>query len=75
MVTLVRLTLQSDRTAQQDDAIWQVALFTLRRLLSTLSQARHDSAWDPADLALSRAHYFVPLLARQAPEFAVVLEP
>lgn len=65
MVTLVRLTLSDPRTSQADDAIWQLAVFNLRRFLSTLSRTRDDAEWDPADLALSRAHYFVPLLAKK----------
>ncbi|KAL8279059.1 hypothetical protein RQP46_008517 [Phenoliferia psychrophenolica] len=75
MVSLVRLTLQSDRQDQATDAVWQLAVFTLRRFISALSDASRENAWDVADLALSRALYFVPLLAKQAPEFAVVLEP
>ena len=75
LVTLARLTIDADRSSQADDAVWQLALFALRRLISKLSDARQTAAFDPADLALSRAYYFIPLLAKEAPEFAVVLEP
>ncbi|KAM0748224.1 hypothetical protein T439DRAFT_76556 [Meredithblackwellia eburnea MCA 4105] len=75
LTILVRLTLQSDRTDQTDAAIWQGSVFTLRRLISALSDARRDAAYDIADLALARANYFVPILAKQAAEFSVVLQP
>lgn len=75
LVMLVRLTLESDRTDQAADAIWQGSLFALRRLVSTLATFKRVHDWDVAELALSRAHYFVPLLASKAPEFGVVLEP
>lgn len=75
LTILVRLTLESDRHDQSDTAVWQGAVFNLRRLIAALSAARREAAWDIADLALSRAHFFLPLLSRQAPEFQVVLHP
>lgn len=75
LTVLVRLTLESDRSDRSETAIWQSAIFSLRRLISRLSDARRDAEWDVADLALSRAHYFLPLLSRQAPEFQLVLQP
>jgi hypothetical protein len=75
LTVLVRLTLESDRTDRSETAIWQSAIFSLRRLISRLSDARREAEWDIADLALSRAHYFLPLLSRQAPEFQLVLQP
>lgn len=40
LTTLVRLTLQSDRTDQSEVAIWQESIATLRRLISALSDAK-----------------------------------
>ncbi|ORY50192.1 hypothetical protein BCR35DRAFT_25082 [Leucosporidium creatinivorum] len=75
LTILVRLTLESDRNDHSESAVWQGAVFSLRRLISALSDARREASWDVADLALSRAHFFLPLLSRQAPEFQVVLHP
>ncbi|KAK4058587.1 hypothetical protein OIO90_000031 [Microbotryomycetes sp. JL221] len=75
LTILVRLTLESDKSDHSDQAVWQAAVFNLRRLVNALSDARRDAAWDIADLALSRAQFFIPLLSRRAPEFSVVLQP
>ncbi|KAM0792547.1 hypothetical protein ACM66B_005214 [Microbotryomycetes sp. NB124-2] len=75
LTILVRLTLESDKSDHSDQAVWQAAVFNLRRLVNALSDARRDAQWDIADLALSRAQFFIPLLSRRAPEFSVVLQP
>lgn len=96
LTVLVRLALESDRKDTSTNAVRQLAVHTLRRLISYLSDARRDASWDVADLALARvsvaasvtplltsadpafslqAHFFIPLLSRQAPEFEVVLQP
>ncbi len=70
----MRLTVSSDRSDQSAEAIWQLALFALRRFISALADAR-EASWDVASLTYSRATFFIPLLAARAPEFGVVLEP
>ena len=72
---LVRLTLRSDRTDQSDDAIWQHSILQLRRLISSLTLADGVQSWDVAQLTLARARYFIPMLARQTPEFSIALQP
>lgn len=54
LTILVRLTLESDRSDHSETAVWQGAVFSLRRLISALSDARREASWDIADLALSR---------------------
>ncbi|WVR06755.1 hypothetical protein IAU60_003790 [Kwoniella sp. DSM 27419] len=75
LTLLIRLITSSDRSDQSDGAIWQAALFALRRFISTLVACSSESQWDVAQLALSRAQYFIPLLSRQASEFQVTLLP
>ncbi|RSH80214.1 hypothetical protein EHS25_007224 [Saitozyma podzolica] len=70
LTLLIRLVMGSDRTDQSNEAIWQAAM-----LISTITGYLNDMQWDVAELTLSRARYFIPLLARQAPEFQVALLP
>ncbi|WWC88922.1 uncharacterized protein L201_003837 [Kwoniella dendrophila CBS 6074] len=75
LTLLIRVIIASDRTDQAVDAIWQAALFQLRRFISTMTNYMNEYQWDAARLATSRARYFIPLLTRHAAEFEIALLP
>jgi hypothetical protein len=45
------------------------------RFITALTKARNISQWDVADLSLSRASHFIPLLAQRMSELQVALLP
>ncbi|KLT41590.1 hypothetical protein CC85DRAFT_118987 [Cutaneotrichosporon oleaginosum] len=51
----------------------ETALLALRRFTSFLGD-HQNTGWDVGQLALARAHYFIPLLTRRNPEFGSVLD-
>jgi hypothetical protein len=54
-------------------SVRETALLALRRFTSVLGD-HQNAGWDVAQLALARAHYFIPLLTRRNPEFGSVLD-
>jgi hypothetical protein len=45
------------------------------RFITALTRARNQAQWDVADLSLSRASHFIPLLAQRMSELQVALLP
>ncbi|KAJ6463513.1 hypothetical protein C8R45DRAFT_1177377 [Mycena sanguinolenta] len=76
LILLVRLVLQADLSDQTDGAAWQRNLHQLRVFISALSNAKKAvPSFELGDLALARARHLIPLLAKNIPELAIVLEP
>ena len=72
----MRLVLQADLSDQTDGAAWQRNLHQLRVFISALSNAKKAvPSFELGDLALARARHLIPLLAKNIPELAIVLEP